>query len=154
MLAKVDKEVSHLRHMDAICDILYHVKYQFTGDSIKVDAERFVKELRPALQLRLRFISPGKKNREKNDEFSSEITDLDLINHTLLTVFQVFINSNNNNNNTNTSTHHILTANTVEVVNQKTASRVRQQQQQQQQRQHPGLSVEPRNRQTQLVLQP
>ena len=46
--------------MDAICDILYHVKYQFTGDSIKVDAERFVKELRPALQLRLRFISPGK----------------------------------------------------------------------------------------------
>ena len=60
MLAKVDKEVTHLRHMDAICDILYHVKYQFTGDSIKVDAERFVKELRPALQLRLRFISPGK----------------------------------------------------------------------------------------------
>ncbi len=57
MLAKVDKEVPHLRHMDAICDILYHVKYQFTGDSIKVDAERFVKELRPALQLRLRFIT-------------------------------------------------------------------------------------------------
>ena len=28
MLAKVDKEVQHLKHMDAICDILYHVKYQ------------------------------------------------------------------------------------------------------------------------------
>ena len=61
MLARVDNECAHLHHMDAICDILYHVKYQFTGDSIKVDAEKFVKELRPALQLRLRFISPGWK---------------------------------------------------------------------------------------------
>jgi hypothetical protein len=35
LLAKVDSEVPHLRHMDAICDILYHVKYQVntsTGD--------------------------------------------------------------------------------------------------------------------------
>ena len=59
MLGKVDKEVQHLKFMDPICDILYHVKYQFTGDSVRNDAEKIVKGLRPALQLRLRFISPG-----------------------------------------------------------------------------------------------
>ena len=59
MLGKVDKEVSHLKFMDPICDILYHVKYQFTGDSVRTDAEKIVRDLRPALQLRLRFISPG-----------------------------------------------------------------------------------------------
>lgn len=59
ILGKVDKEAKHLRYMDAICDILYHVKYQFTGDSVRNEAERVVKDLRPALQLRLRFISPG-----------------------------------------------------------------------------------------------
>jgi mediator of RNA polymerase II transcription subunit 23 len=60
MLAKVDKEkkTSTLRHMDTICDLLYHVKYQFTGDSIRADAERVEKELSSPLQLRLRFIAP------------------------------------------------------------------------------------------------
>ena len=59
MLGKVDKEVTHLKYMDPICDILYHVKYQFTGDAVRADAEKIVKDLRPALQLRLRFISPA-----------------------------------------------------------------------------------------------
>ena len=59
MLGRVDKEVSHMRFMDSICDILYHVKYQFTGDAVRADAEKIVKDLRPALQLRLRFISPA-----------------------------------------------------------------------------------------------
>ena len=31
--------------MEAICDLLYHVKYQFTGDSIRQDVERIEKEL-------------------------------------------------------------------------------------------------------------
>ena len=44
--------------MESICDLLYHVKYQFTGDSIRQDVERIEKELSPALQLRLRFIAP------------------------------------------------------------------------------------------------
>ena len=44
--------------MEAICDLLYHVKYQFTGDSIRQDVERIEKELSPPLQLRLRFIAP------------------------------------------------------------------------------------------------
>ena len=43
MLQKVDRESGHLRHVDAICDILYHVKYQFTGDSVRQDAERVVR---------------------------------------------------------------------------------------------------------------
>ena len=59
MLQKVDRESRHLRHVDAICDILYHVKYQFTGDSVRQDAERVVRELSPYLQARLRFIAPG-----------------------------------------------------------------------------------------------
>ena len=59
MLQKVDKECKHLKHIDPICDILYHVKYQFTGDSVKQDAERIVRELSSPLQLRLRFIAPG-----------------------------------------------------------------------------------------------
>jgi hypothetical protein len=39
----------------SVCDLLYHIKYQFTGDSVKADAERVVMQLRPALQLRLRY---------------------------------------------------------------------------------------------------
>ncbi len=59
MLAKVDREKTTptLRHMDTICDLLYHVKYQFTGDSIRADAEKVERELSPPLQLRLRFIA-------------------------------------------------------------------------------------------------
>ena len=59
ILGKVDKEVTHLKYMDPVCDILYHVKYQFIGDAVRSDAEKIVKDLRPALQLRLRFVSPG-----------------------------------------------------------------------------------------------
>ena len=59
ILGKVDKEVTHLKYMDPVCDILYHIKYQFIGDAVRSDAEKVVKDLRPALQLRLRFVSPG-----------------------------------------------------------------------------------------------
>lgn len=55
----MDKECKDLKYKDSICDILYHVKYQFTGDSVKQDAERIVRELSGPLQLRLRFIAPG-----------------------------------------------------------------------------------------------
>ena len=39
MLAKVNREAP-LKHMDEICDVLYHIKYQFIGDSIKDDIEK------------------------------------------------------------------------------------------------------------------
>ena len=48
-----------IQNIDAICDILYHVKYQFTGDTVRLDAEKVVMGLRPELQLRLKFIAPG-----------------------------------------------------------------------------------------------
>ncbi len=63
MLQRVDRECTTkgrtIRHLDSICDLLYHVKYQFTGDSVRSDAERIVRELSAPCQLRLRFISPG-----------------------------------------------------------------------------------------------
>jgi len=57
LLLRVDRSVACLKYADTVCDLLYHIKYQFTGDSVKADAERVVKQLRPALQLRLRFIA-------------------------------------------------------------------------------------------------
>ncbi|XP_063877362.1 mediator of RNA polymerase II transcription subunit 23-like [Scylla paramamosain] len=56
-VAKVDRSVTELKYMDPICDVLYHIKYMFTGDSIKTDVEGIIRSLRPALQRRLRFIT-------------------------------------------------------------------------------------------------
>ena len=57
ILLRVDRRVPHMKYMDAVCDLLYHIKYQFTGDSVKGDAERIVRQLKNPLQLRLRFIA-------------------------------------------------------------------------------------------------
>lgn len=35
MLLNADQYSSHLNYMDPICDFLYHMKYMFTGDSVK-----------------------------------------------------------------------------------------------------------------------
>lgn len=35
MLLNADRFSSHLNYMDPICDFLYHMKYMFTGDSVK-----------------------------------------------------------------------------------------------------------------------
>ena len=56
ILLRVDSSVEQLQHQDAVCDLLYHIKYQFTGDSVKADAERVVRQLRTSLQLRLRSV--------------------------------------------------------------------------------------------------
>ncbi|CAL4093075.1 unnamed protein product, partial [Meganyctiphanes norvegica] len=56
-LAKVDRTVADLKYMDPICDVLYHIKYMFTGDSIKTEVEGIIKGFRLALQKRLRFIT-------------------------------------------------------------------------------------------------
>ncbi|XP_061424919.1 LOW QUALITY PROTEIN: mediator of RNA polymerase II transcription subunit 23 [Lethenteron reissneri] len=57
MLQAVDQNCKHMGHMDPICDFLYHVKYMFTGDSVKDSVEKIICTLRPALQLRLRFVT-------------------------------------------------------------------------------------------------
>ena len=48
--------------MDEITDFLYHIKYMFVGDGIKNEVEKVICKLRPALQLRLRFISYHSKD--------------------------------------------------------------------------------------------
>ena len=35
----------------------YHIKYMFVGDGVKNEVEKLICNLRPALKLRLRFIS-------------------------------------------------------------------------------------------------
>ena len=57
ILANVDKSSEHLQYMDPITDFLYHIKYMFIGDGVKNEVEKVIRNLRPALQLRLRFIS-------------------------------------------------------------------------------------------------
>ncbi|KAI1287629.1 Mediator of RNA polymerase II transcription subunit 23 [Halotydeus destructor] len=57
MLGIVDRQVEKLRFIDAICDLLYHIKYMFTGDSVKNEVEAIIRNLRPQMQLRLRFIT-------------------------------------------------------------------------------------------------
>lgn len=57
MLGIIDRQVEKFRFMDSICDLLYHIKYQFTGDSVKNEVESVIRSLRPQLQLRLRFIT-------------------------------------------------------------------------------------------------
>ncbi|XP_044532922.1 mediator of RNA polymerase II transcription subunit 23 isoform X7 [Gracilinanus agilis] len=57
MLLNVDQCSTHLHYMDPICDFLYHMKYMFTGDSVKDQVEKIICNLRPALKLRLRFIT-------------------------------------------------------------------------------------------------
>uniref|UniRef100_A0ACB8GDD5 Mediator of RNA polymerase II transcription subunit 23 n=2 Tax=Sphaerodactylus townsendi TaxID=933632 RepID=A0ACB8GDD5_9SAUR len=60
MLLEVDQCNTHLNYMDPICDFLYHVKYMFTGDSVKDQVEKIICNLRPALKLRLRFMHISK----------------------------------------------------------------------------------------------
>ena len=57
MLGIVDRQNEKLRHMDAICDLLYHIKYMFTGDSVKNEVETIIRNLRQPMQVRLRFIT-------------------------------------------------------------------------------------------------
>lgn len=53
----VDKNCEKLHHMDLICDLFYYMKYQITGDIVKNEIEGIIRNLRPELQKRLRFIT-------------------------------------------------------------------------------------------------
>lgn len=57
MLGKVDKKCE-IVHLDTICDFFYHIKYMFTGDAVKKDIERCIRNFKPRLQYCLRFITP------------------------------------------------------------------------------------------------
>jgi len=64
ILLRADRCTPHMKYMDAVCDLLYHIKYQFTGDSVKSDVERIVRQLRNPLQIRLRFIASVQLKQE------------------------------------------------------------------------------------------
>jgi mediator of RNA polymerase II transcription subunit 23 len=57
LLGIIDQKCENLRFIDSICDLLYHIKYMFTGDSVKNEVETIIRNLRAPLQLRLRFIT-------------------------------------------------------------------------------------------------
>jgi len=57
LLEQVDKHTAEIRLVDPICDLLYHIKYMFTGDQVKTEVEQVIRNLKPPLRLRLRFIS-------------------------------------------------------------------------------------------------
>ena len=59
-LAEVDKRVDVLMYQDCVCDVLYHIKYMFTGDCIKAKLKPIIFGLRESLQKRLRFITHQK----------------------------------------------------------------------------------------------
>ncbi|BES98684.1 Mediator of RNA polymerase II transcription subunit [Nesidiocoris tenuis] len=56
-LEQVDKSVKELKHIDPICDLLYHIKYMFVGDLMKSEADQVIRKLRTSLKMRLRFIA-------------------------------------------------------------------------------------------------
>ncbi|KAJ8687549.1 hypothetical protein QAD02_023343 [Eretmocerus hayati] len=57
MLERVNCSQTHLKQMDPICDLFYHIKYMFVGDATKNEVDCIIRRLRPALQMRLRFIA-------------------------------------------------------------------------------------------------
>lgn len=57
LLAKVDKAQSELKYIEPICDLLYHLKYMYIGNSMKKGLDGVVKNLSVDLQKRLRFIT-------------------------------------------------------------------------------------------------
>lgn len=56
MLGKVDS-TTEIKHLNTICDFLYHIKYMFTGDAVKSDLERYIRNFKPKLQYCLRFLT-------------------------------------------------------------------------------------------------
>lgn len=56
MLGKVGS-TSEIQHLNTICDFFYHIKYMFTGDAVKNDIERCIRNFEPRLQYCLRFIT-------------------------------------------------------------------------------------------------
>ena len=45
------------KEISLTADFSYHIKYMFVGDGVKNEVEKVIRKLRPALQLRLRYIA-------------------------------------------------------------------------------------------------
>ena len=57
ILEVINHKCDKLKHINIISDLLYHLKYQFTGDHIKKDIEKPIQNMKGELNRRLRFIS-------------------------------------------------------------------------------------------------
>lgn len=71
MLAIVDS-TTEIQHLNTICDFFYHIKYMFTGDAVKNDIERCIRNFKPKLQYCLRFITHLNVNQGGNDYKSDQ----------------------------------------------------------------------------------
>lgn len=67
MLEKVDGSCE-IQHLNTICDFLYHIKYMFTGDAVKNDLERCIRNFKPKLQSCLRFITHLNINNDQHQK--------------------------------------------------------------------------------------
>lgn len=67
VLEQVDRKQmgKTLRYLDPICDLLYHLKYMYIGDTLKSEIETIIKKLRSPLRIRLRFITRLNLTTEK-----------------------------------------------------------------------------------------
>uniref|UniRef100_A0A915BTY7 Mediator of RNA polymerase II transcription subunit 23 n=3 Tax=Parascaris univalens TaxID=6257 RepID=A0A915BTY7_PARUN len=57
MTVKVNERVGVLKYEDAICDLLYHMKYMYVGDFVKNEAEQAIQRLSPSMRVKLKYIS-------------------------------------------------------------------------------------------------
>lgn len=57
MTVKVNEIVGVLKYEDAICDLLYHMKYMYVGDFVKNEAEQAIQKLSPTMREKLKYIS-------------------------------------------------------------------------------------------------
>uniref|UniRef100_A0A183V6D7 Mediator of RNA polymerase II transcription subunit 23 n=1 Tax=Toxocara canis TaxID=6265 RepID=A0A183V6D7_TOXCA len=57
MTVKVNERVGVLKYEDAICDLLYHMKYMYVGDFVKNEAEQAIQRLSPSMRIKLKYIS-------------------------------------------------------------------------------------------------
>lgn len=57
MLEIIDKKIARFNYFDNICDLMYHLKYMFTGNHIIKEIEGPIGRLRPQYLHKLRFIT-------------------------------------------------------------------------------------------------
>ncbi|VDK42283.1 unnamed protein product [Anisakis simplex] len=61
MTVKVNERVGVLKYEDAICDLLYHMKYMYVGDFVKNEAEQAIQRLSPSMRVKLNEFPIPKK---------------------------------------------------------------------------------------------
>ncbi|GMT00386.1 hypothetical protein PENTCL1PPCAC_22560, partial [Pristionchus entomophagus] len=63
--------VNKITKEDAICDLLYHFKYVFVGDSVKKDINEIIDSMSASLKRKLKFIVQSTEGRGNNEDHES-----------------------------------------------------------------------------------